>query len=230
MSIIINPYAFAVGTDPFFSSVSTLLHLDGTNGSTTFTDVKGKTYTAAFSVPALTTSAPKFGTASLNASSSGGAIGTPAHADFNMGTGDFTVELWWSPTDTYTGGIFPTLFNYGYTTAGGLLVQTSTATSGAFIFYMNGVSVCTEGSGVTSGSGYHFYMFKRSGTTVTITRDGVQTASGTSSANITNTAAFQIGGATSGGGHRARGFIDDFRVTKGVARANVVPTAAFPNS
>ena len=128
------------------------------------------------------TATSKFGATALDASTSGGRITTPAHADFNMGTGDFTIELWWNPVNAFVGGTFPTLFSYGYTTAGGIVAQTSTATSGAFILYLNGVAVCTEGSGVTSGSGYHFYMFKRSGTIVTITRDGVQTASGTSSA------------------------------------------------
>jgi hypothetical protein len=221
--------AAAAATDPFFANVSTLLHMNGSPGSTSFPDVKGKTYTA-FGTASVTATS-KFGSGALDASgTTGNRISTAAHADFNMGTGDFTIELWWSPTTTYAGGIFPTLFSYGYTTAGGLLAQTSTALSGAFTFYINGAGVCTESSGVTVGSGYHFYQFKRSGTTVTIVRDGVQTASGTSSANITNTANLEVGGASSGGGHRSSGFIDDFRITKAVARANVVPTAAFPDS
>lgn len=222
--------AAAIDTDPNFANVVALLHLDGADASTTFTDVTGKTWTAPGNGK-LTTSTAKFGTAALNATStSGGLIRTAASADFNFGTGDFTIELWWSPTQSFTAGLFPTLFSYGYTTAGGLLAQTSSATSGAFVFYINGTAVCTESSGVTAASGFHFYRFKRSGTTVTIERDGVQTASGTSSANITNTADFQVGGATGGGGHVARGVIDDFRVTKGVARTGGVPTGPFPDS
>lgn len=222
----------AAVSDPYFANVVTLLHLDGTHGSTTFTDVKGKTYTPP-GTATLSTAAPRFGSAALDASSTGGRIETSSHTDFNMGTGDFTFDLWWSPTDAYTGGVYPTLFNYGYVSAGGLLVQASTPTSGAFVFYLGGVAVCTESSGVTSGSGFHFYEFNRTGTTVRIFRDGVQTASGTSSASITSATNLEVGGAFNGGGHKAGGIIDDFRVTKGVCRntANYTPpTSAHSDS
>ena len=36
--MLINPYRFAAGGDPYFANVSLLLHCDGSSGSTTFTD------------------------------------------------------------------------------------------------------------------------------------------------------------------------------------------------
>jgi hypothetical protein len=224
--------AAVAGPDPYFANVGALLHLDGANASTTFTDVKGKTWTAP-GAGKLTTATKKFGTAALDATTAtGGYIRTPAHSDFNFGTGDFTIEFWYAFTETFTAGIFPTILSYGYLTAGGIIIQAGTATSGAFKIYLNGAGYAAEGSGVTVGSGLHYYEFNRSGTTTRIFRDGVETGNFVAAtANITNTADFQLGGATGGGGHSARGVIDDFRVTKGVARntSNYTPPA-FPHS
>lgn len=85
-------------TDPNWSSVKLLLHMDGANGSSTWTDSSGRHTVTAQGTPAgplLSTTDPIFaGTAS------GGAIGdtdeylnlTTNLTDFAFGTGDFTVE------------------------------------------------------------------------------------------------------------------------------------------
>lgn len=96
--------AGAGGNDSFTKA---LLHFDGTNGSTTFTDVNAaglsNTWTAA-STQVISTAGSKFGPSSLFEGSATGGISTPAQTGFNIGSGDFTVDFWWnnnSSSDTH---------------------------------------------------------------------------------------------------------------------------------
>lgn len=82
--------------DPNWSHVIALLHFDGTNGSTTMTDVRGHTFTA--SSCALSTAASKFGPSSLNVlaggGGSGGSVINTSDVGNAIGAGDFTIRLW----------------------------------------------------------------------------------------------------------------------------------------
>lgn len=79
------------GIDPYFSTVVSLLHFDGADGSTTFTDVKGRTWTA-YGDAQIDTSQSVYGGASGLFDGVGDYIGTASHSDFNFGTGDFTLQ------------------------------------------------------------------------------------------------------------------------------------------
>ena len=70
-----------------------LLHFDGADASTTFTDESGKTFTARGNAQ-LDTAQQKFGTASGLFDGTGDYIDTPDHADWFLGTGDFTIDFW----------------------------------------------------------------------------------------------------------------------------------------
>jgi RHS repeat-associated protein len=69
-----------------------LLHFEGTNGSTTFTDVLGHAFVSSNGA-ALSTSQFKVGTASLALNGSNQSISTPSTTDFDL-QGDFTIEAW----------------------------------------------------------------------------------------------------------------------------------------
>ncbi len=75
------------------SYTKALLHFNGSDTSTTFTDESGKIWTAGGTAQ-LDTAAKKFGTASLLLDGNSDYITTPDHADFNLGNGAFTVDLW----------------------------------------------------------------------------------------------------------------------------------------
>ena len=107
------------GTGPFsegmnFNVITTspdqytkvLLHFNGDNGSTTFTDETGRSWTRT-GAPVISTAQSEFGGASgaFNIDNGNGKyISTPASADFNVGTGDFTIDFWvrWPNTPTYS--------------------------------------------------------------------------------------------------------------------------------
>src|SRR5262245_2095271 len=86
----------AGGNDSF---VKLLLHAEGTDGATTITDSSSVARTGAvFNGPAaIKTAQKKFGSASLFFGASAGAGGFvtyPYSADFDFGTGDFTIDAW----------------------------------------------------------------------------------------------------------------------------------------
>lgn len=231
---IINPFRFGGGgggSDPDFASVSSLLHLDGTDGSTTFTDVKGKIWTGAGNAQ-IDTAQSKFGGASLLLDGTGDYINTPNHASLNFGTGDATVELF---------------ARTAVTTGTSILICKHQSATGSWIVFRNGTSlllyVSSTGSGwdiangisigtIAASTWYHV-AWVRDGTTFRTFLDGVPGSTATSSSSIyAGTQPLTLGG-NPGAGDYFNGHLDEVRVTTGVARytsAFSPPIAAFPNS
>lgn len=83
---IINPYAFSAAADPTLS----LLHFDGSDGSTTFIDEFGGTWTATADAQ-LDTAQQKFGASSLLVDGTGDFI-TMDSPSIALGLGDYTIE------------------------------------------------------------------------------------------------------------------------------------------
>lgn len=75
------------------------LHCDGTNGSTTITDVKGKTATRFGNTQISTAQYPPLTgkTSSLYFDGTGDYVTYATSADWAFGSGDFTVRLWARP-------------------------------------------------------------------------------------------------------------------------------------
>ncbi len=241
---IINPYAYGTAgggpTDPDFSSVVSLLHLDGSNGSTTFTDVIGKTWTRTRSgtTTAISTTQSKFGGASLGISSTGpGGLETADHADWDFGSGNFTIEGWGyssSLTNAHGNqGFFCVKYN-GLTGGAPFLMQTLTDGAVQFLGSTDAVAWtidCSSSAGLVSAGGWYFYRFKRTGNVFSGEVDGTQFASDTQAGLLmTNANVVVLGGYQGNDVLVWPGYIDDFRATKGVARTTGVPTAAFPDS
>jgi hypothetical protein len=209
----------AAGSDPYWANVSLLLRMDGTNGSTTFTDLSTNAHTiTAFGNAQVSTSDPKFGTGSLLLDGDGDYLQTPAHSSFAFGTGDFTVECW----------VYPDVVsdNDGLFTIGNQLH--------ASVYQSNWYAGTAGSSGssygaATAGSWQHFAI-TRSGSTLRLFINGTQLSFASDSTNLTTNQLF-IGYYFSSA-FAWDGKIDEFRVTKGVARytANfTAPTAAFPD-
>src|SRR3990172_8980810 len=69
-----------------------LLHGDGVDGSTTFTDEDGRIWTPSGNAQ-IDTAQKKFGTGSMLFDGTGDYISTPDSIDFFFGTENFTVDL-----------------------------------------------------------------------------------------------------------------------------------------
>lgn len=96
--------------DSYWTSVSLALHLDGTNGSTSFVDDSNNHFsiTTYSGSPSLSTSQYKFGSASLYLDGAS-AIQTPSAAAAMSVTSPYTIDCWIYPTSrgvNYGAGIF----------------------------------------------------------------------------------------------------------------------------
>lgn len=203
--------------DPDFASVSLLLHLNGSNGSTTFTDSSsnGASITAAGNAQISTTQS-KFGGASAYFDGSGDYLQYAAGTT-NIGSSqDCTLECWFYRT----GGeaLFGTTFSGNF--------QLLTVMSGKLYAYWNGPEL--EG-GIVSDSTWNHAAITRSSGTLRLFLNGTQVASTTgSTANFTVN---RFGNTI----YRSdwSGYIDEIRLTVGVARYTAsftAPTAPFPDA
>lgn len=235
---IINPFVFGAGgggapTDPYFANVVSLLHFNGTDGSTTFTDVKGKTWTAAGNAQ-IDTAQSKFGGASGLFDGSGDFISTPDSADFAFASDNFTIEGWFrfnSVTASFIlgqGTSTPSQLSWMLEIASG-----SKAKGRCFSTGDVEIGVCTGATTVVTNQWYHV-AYVRSGNNFSLYLDGTSDATATSSSALHDaTTALAIGRLGAYNGQYYNGWIDDLRVTKGVARytANFTPPSAqFPDS
>lgn len=216
--------------DANFANVSALLHLDGADGSTSFPDVKGKVWTPAGQAQ-IDTAQSKFGGASLLLDGSGDYLTTPSSADFAYGTGDFTWEAWvrlnaTSGANQYVidhGANQGTLFVNGGSNRIGYY-NASTGPSGDLFSPPHASAVLTVGTWA------HVAVARQSGTT-RIFRDGTLLAS---KADTYNYLAQAVSiGRYGAGALNFNGWIDELRITKGVARYTgnfSVPTAPFQDA
>ena len=237
MSLIyVNPYSF-VATDPNFADVSLLLHGNGTNGSTTITDnsPSPKTVTAVGNAQ-ISTAQSKFGGASIAFDGTGDYLTASSNAGFAFGTGDFTVETWARPTTLSTGYDYVVVFDTR-AVAGppnpGILVAFTNAT-GVWIFYESVANTITNTSSSAVANQWQHVALSRAGTAWKFFVDGAQVGTWTNGSNLGTSQPLLIGTARDnpGSDRNFPGYIDDLRITKGVARytANFTPpTAPFPD-
>ena len=232
MNLLLSDPAFlsvaaGAGGDPYFSNVSLLLHGDGANGSTTIIDnsPSPKTVTA-FGDAQISTTQSKFGGASIAFDGTDDYLAAASSADFAFGTGDFTIEFWAHFQLSAAYQIFVATKLLGTFTDGW---SAFVSPSGAIGMYSNGFIV--QGGSLSSGGFYHIAVTRASGL-VRAFANGSQV--GTTASNTQNFTRNGLAvGANVGGTETLNGYIDDLRVTKGVARYTsnfTPPTAPFPNS
>jgi hypothetical protein len=211
--------------DRYIDKVAAGLHLDGTNGSTTFTDITGKSWTATGNAQ-IDTSQSKFGGASLKCDGTGDSITTGNSSDFDFGSGNFTIALWFRLNSNAAPGILvgkrATSANYCpflmFTNTSGVLTCRASTDGSSW-----GYAYDSPNSTITTGVWYYL-AFVRFGTTFAVILDGVVKNSATlSGALYTNTTALYVG-AEGDASLSHNGWIDDLWITKGVARYS----AAFP--
>lgn len=214
--------------DASFASVSLLLHCDGSNGSTTFTDSGPGAKTVTATAAQISTAQSKFGGASALFNGSSARLSVPASADFDFGTGDFTIEIWARFASHTT---VQTLFgNYQNSTNGWSLQRRSDTNT---IRLGNGDTALIDVSWTPTDNTWYHLAVCRSGTSLRAFVDGSQVGStATSSDNISGSTNELLVGALYFGSfvQHFNGYIDDLRITKGVARYTsnfTAPASAF---
>lgn len=222
-------------TDIYWSDVSLLMKSDGTNGSTTITDSSSNVLTlAAVGNAQISTSTVKFGSGSVSLDGSGDYINASDPTVLNFGTGDYTLEGWFNFTSIATDrGLFAKFSTVSGTR--GINLRYAPSVSGLRLVVGGTTTVLAQNGSFTPtlGDWYHVaYTNSASNHRVFVNGSSV-IASSSNVGNIDTAVDFLIGSAQTVSNSDFYGFIDEVRVTKGVARytANFTPpTAPFPTS
>jgi hypothetical protein len=233
---IINPYSFGgAPTDPDFASVISLVHFDEAAGNTgPFADQianRSPGWTR-IAVGAQGSTTGKWANG-LNAANVG--VYNADHADWNFGSGDYTVEGWFQWLTT---GSFEVLFAQWDSGSGNKAPFLCYKDSTEHLQFLASTTNASWDFAATSAatfstSTWYFVQQLRSGTTAIGRVNGTAVVTnGTLTGSVVNNSNNVTLGNTSDNPTTLdlNGFIDDFRATKGVARGTTVPTAAFPNS
>ena len=211
-----------VAVDPDFSSVSLLLHMDGSNESTTFTDGSSNALTVTTVGNAkITTADSKFGGSCLDLRNTG-RLTIASNPLFNYT--DFTVEMWAKRTGST--GSFDTLFEMGTRE---IMIRPNNGASGTL--RLNDGGFTNENLYTMPLNQWMHLAMVRSGSSVRFFVDGVQIASRTDGVQLSS-AEMWIGDGFSAPGRYFLGFVDELRMSS-IARytANFTPpTAPFPDS
>lgn len=216
---------FGIGGNDSFTKL--LLHCDGTDGSTSFPDSSSSAHTVTAGGNAqIDTAQFKFGTGSFLGDGSD-YLSLDGSADFTFGTGDFTIDFW---VRLASGGAIQTLYDGRPSGSGGgpgypaIYVSTDNTVR----FYQNGDRITGTTALSTGGVWYHVAL-ARSGTSTKLFLNGTQEGSTLSdSTNYLGGSAgrpFLGGNSEAPGSFSLNGWMDEIRVSKGIARwtANFTP-------
>jgi hypothetical protein len=236
----------AAAGDASFANVSLLLKADGANNSTTFVDSS----TNAFAVSrtgntVISTAQSKYGGSSMYFDGSGDylSLGTQAAAaPFGLGTGNFTIEAWIKPDSTANNG---TIYgNYGRALnganrAGSHVIRLLSGRIQLYVFITSTAFLDLQSTSTIPTNAWTHIAITRSGTTFMMFVNGVLERTLTSGVNLTSDpvkpptagAYWQTASAIEPTSY-FNGYIDDFRITKGVARytASFGPPDSHPTS
>lgn len=221
-----TPYIYkatSIAADPYFDDVSLLLHMNGTHNSTTFTDVTGKTVTVTGAK--ISTDQAKFGGASGFFDGSD-YLSIPTSAQVT-GTEDFTVECWFY-TNWYVGskGII-----YSQYDTGGKLFRLNLGNDNKIKFYNGATATEISTTNTWSLGTWNHVSCGRSGNTFYVSLNGSVVSSSQASTSWDPSAGYIGRQADGWSGYDLLSWLDDFRITRGIARYTGTytnPSAAFP--
>lgn len=217
------------GTDPYFSNVILLMGFDGADASTAFTDESsyGHSVTANGNAQ-IDTAQSKFGGSSLLLDGSGDYLSLADQALWDLGSADFTVECWVRP-NAVSGRFLRQ--DGGYSAAAGWVLMWESNSLRFNTYATSQLQVYETVGSWTGPTGQWYHLAAdRSGSTWRAYRDGVMVAKATRSGAIAGSNQPLIIG-----GPDCNGWMEEVRITKGVARyasdgGFTPPTAAFPRS
>lgn len=206
--------------DPYADNVTFLSHLDGIEGGSTFVDEKGASLTVGGGRPKTDTSTKNFGSASISLNGTTDYLKSSSSAG-DLGVGDFTVEGFVFLKSRTSA--FPTIFaNYDKWAPGafGLFAGHASGGTTKYQVALNGTGFPSirSSADIRYNEWTHLAVVRYSGT-VTLYVNGVKNGSILMTASLPGTGGFWLGNA---GDEPSSGFlngnIDEFRITKGVAR------------
>lgn len=233
---VLEEWEYTTG-DPYYASCSLLLHCNGTNNSTTFSD-SGPYNLTVTSVGGtkIASAINKFGSGSGFFDGVNDYLSIPDHPGFNFGSGDFTVECWLYPTAHPA-----VVYLFGQTNASDVAPFVIALSNGrpSIAASTNGSTWIVNGTLATplTLNAWTHLAAVRYGNKWSVYVNGVENvvAPSTSGTLYDSVNGLGIGADGPGAGvvsYYYKGYIDEFRVLKGVARYTgnfTPPTTEFEN-
>lgn len=209
-------------TDPYFPFVELQLHMDGVNGSTTFTDTSSRARAMSPGVATISTAQSKFGGASgFFPSSQAGFLQVNGSNNLAFGTSDFRIDCW--------------IYNNGSINSNLTGLVSWGESTGQFYWQIDGTNFFGPGSGFVAHNlplnQWSFISCSRISNTMRFHVNGAQV--GASWTRTTNFIAVadrpRIGAHTTSQGLGS--YLDDLRITVGTVNPDFTPpTTAWSNS
>lgn len=210
-----------MANDPYWNSVVLAMHMDDAG----LTDLKGHAVTLAGNT-ARSAIQSKFGGYSAEFDGEGDLASVASSSDFAFGTGDFTIEFFVRQAVAGTAFLLDCRPN---SSSNGAYITLYVDASGVYLYVSSAVRI--TGPAVSAGAWHHIALSRSSGSTRLFV-DGTQ--AGATYADATSYISSPVNiGASGNLASVLNGYIDDLRITKGVARytANFTPpTEAFPDT
>ena len=219
---VIGGVDYISGTDANWSNVELLLLGNGTNGSTTFTDSSSNALTVTgYGNAQISTTQSKYGGASIYFDGNGDYL-TVTDSVVALGTGQFTIEFWMYAQSTAT--------NEAMMACGNPSTSNSWQISGGSTLTVSlGTSSVASTTFPSLNTWHHVAVTRDSSNTVRLFLNGTSVGSATNTADLT-ASNLKIG-ANRAISEYFDGYLDDIRITKGVARYTAdftAPTAELP--
>lgn len=214
-----------VPTAPLVPIQGTQLLLNGTNAG--IYDASSKNNLETVGNAQVTTAVKKYGSGSMSFDGTGDWLLVPNNPDINLGTGDFTFECWVYLTNT---GVSTSLIGKGTSTTGWGIYFNALPT--LFIFNYGGSIAYSSNYNLNQRQWYHLAVTRSGSGTNNFKMfiDGFLIYEATITTDLSTTNSMYVG-ANRVGGAPFFGYIDDLRITKGVARYTktfIPPATSFP--
>jgi hypothetical protein len=219
------PTVLASGTISSIASDGKITLTGKVTGLQTAVERGGKTLTAVGNAK-LTQSVKKFGTAGLILDGTGDYVTVASSDDFGFGTGNFTIEGWFYK-NTATQMV---LFDMRTTSSQSSIYVESNA-AGNLRLFVSGAYRLTSSNAMPTGEWTHVAISRVSGVTRFFI-NGVVSTNTYADTNDYGSAKPLVLGASFTGTTAVNGYIDDFRVSKGIGRYTTTftaPTSIHPN-
>jgi hypothetical protein len=229
---VIDGYTLIVwiAAEGFDSNTELLMHFDGTDNSTGFQDETGKIITSSGNTH-ISTGEKKFGTASGSFDGQGDYLTIPNSADFDFLSEDFTIDGWFYFNANDVGYQF-LVDRRGGKDQTGWVFYLEQNNSLSFLSSSDGAwdNATLWDTGVVPETGTWMHLaIVRNGDVFTMYKNGIAIKTG----NFSGSIAPQTANLTIGVEHLSdyakgfNGYIDELRITKGIARwtTNFVPPA-----
>jgi hypothetical protein len=204
--------------DPYFDNVVLLMHANGSDGSTTFTDVMGSTVTP-FGNAQISTAQSVFGGSSIRFDGTGDGLRIATSGSFGFGTGDFSIELRLRlVANAVSGGT--TLFDFRSALTGTpwTCYVINTGSGNRIGIYSSYVAVPETTQTLALNEWYHIAIERKSGIFYIFINGTQQVATATGNGDLGSSCPVRIGVAVDETTAACNAYMDEIRITKGVAR------------